>query len=71
MEWFWVILALLVLVAAAMVMRKRRRYESVEDEPWRASLGEDDTLDVDEARRAEDEFLSSSPWEEEDEEPWR
>jgi len=70
MEWFWVILALLVLVAAAVVMRKRRHYESVEDEPWRASLGEDDELDVDEARRAEDEFLDSAPWED-DEEPWR
>ncbi len=70
MTMFWLMLALLVVVGALLALSRRRSYESVEEEPWRASLTEEDEpLDMDEVRRAEEEFLADS-WEE-DEEPWR
>jgi hypothetical protein len=72
---FWLILTLLTVVAFYAVMQRRRRYESVEDEPWRASLEEDEPLDWDAAVQAEEEWLAESEWEapEDDVEkgPWR
>lgn len=72
---FWVLMALLV-VAAGFLVRSRSR-PTVEDEPWRASLeDEDEPLDLDEIRRAEDEWLAEEEWagetwQEEGEEDWR
>jgi hypothetical protein len=61
---FWIFLAVLVITAGLLVMGRRRRYESVEDEPWRASLAEsEEPLDMDEIRRAEDEWLEEAEWE--------
>jgi hypothetical protein len=69
---FWLMLAVLVILGAAAAMARRRRYEAVDTEPWRASLREDDEpLDLDEARRAEEEFLASDWQEREDDEEWR
>ncbi len=69
---FWILLAVLVVIGAWLAFARRRRYETVEDEPWRASLADDDEpLDMEEARRAEQEFLADHWDEEEDEEPWR
>jgi hypothetical protein len=65
---FWMMMALLLLFAGVSLLGRRRRYESVEEEPWRASLDDDEPLDVEEARRAEEEFLESDFAE--DEEPW-
>lgn len=68
---FWMMLAVLVVVGALLMIARRRRYETVEEEPWRASLVEDDEpLDIEEVRRAEEEFLAE-PWQEDEEEPWR
>ena len=73
---FWVLMALLV-VAAGVLLRGRGR-TVVEDEPWRASLdeGDDEPLDMEEIRRAEDEWLAeesaAESWrEDEGEEDWR
>ncbi|MBA2246145.1 MAG: hypothetical protein H0W11_14410 [Gemmatimonadetes bacterium] len=64
-------LAILLVVGALLMIARRRRYETVEEEPWRASLAEDDEpLDMEQARRAEEEFLADS-WQEDDDEPWR
>lgn len=67
---FWMAMALLLVAAGIGLTSRRRRYESVEEEPWRASLEEDEPLDMDEARRAEEEFLAGEPIDEADE-PWR
>jgi hypothetical protein len=53
----WIALATVVLLGGIAAMRRRRMYESVEEEPWRASLEEDEPLDLDEIRRAEEEWL--------------
>jgi len=66
---FWIVMALLLVAAGIAMVGRRRRYESVEDEPWRASLERDEPLDVDAARRAEEEFLADDPTGEADE-PW-
>lgn len=66
----WLVLAILVIVGAAVAFTRHRRYESIEDEPWRASLDEDEPLDLDQARRAEEEFLADE-WQGEEDEPWR
>ena len=52
-------------------MTRRRSYESVEDEPWRASLDEDEPLDLDEIERAEEEFYEDEGWSGDDDEGWR
>lgn len=72
MTLFWLLLAVVVLIAAIIGTARRRRYESVEEEPWRASLEEDEPLDVARARRAEEEFLRDH-WEgdSDEAEPWR
>jgi hypothetical protein len=73
----WVLMALLVLVAGMSMMLRRRQYETVETEPWRASLADErEPLDMEEIRRAEDEWLSSDEWDDGlndgvDDEGWR
>jgi hypothetical protein len=66
---FWIVMALLVVAAGIGMAGRSRRYESVQEEPWRASLDDDEPLDVDAARRAEEEFLADDPTGEADE-PW-
>lgn len=69
----WFLMTLLVLFGAAAALRRRRAYESAEDEPWRASLKEEEEpLDMDEIRRAEEEWLDDEPWSDCDEDDdWR
>lgn len=67
----WIILALVAVLAGAAAMTRRRSYESVEDEPWRASLDEDEPLDLDEIERAEEEFYEDEGWSGDDDEGWR
>lgn len=56
-------MALLAVLGAAAAMRRRRGYEDPGEEPWRASLQRDDEpLDVEEIRRAEDEWLEEDGW---------
>lgn len=67
----WAVLAILAVLGGLAAWSRRRGYESVEDEPWRASL-DDEPLDMEEARRAEDEFLQGEAWQpDEEDEPWR
>jgi hypothetical protein len=70
---FWLLLTVLTILGFFALAARRRRYESVEDEPWRASLQEDEPLDWDAARRAENEWLAENEWQEGegDNEPWR
>lgn len=70
---FWLLLSLLVIVGGILVMRRTASYEVRDDEPWRRSLvSDDEPLDMDEARRAEDEWLESTSWEDvQDDESWR
>jgi hypothetical protein len=74
---FWLILSVLALAGGAAMLQRRRAYESPDAEPWRRSLGEDEPLDLEAIRRAEEEFLAAeeSGWSEDDEadgdEPWR
>ena len=76
---FWVMMAL--LVAAGFLLRRRETGTS-EEEPWLASLerdGDDSPLDIEEIRRAEEEWLAGSEWNAEsgdwsgeaEEEDWR
>lgn len=69
----WMALAILALVAGFLALRRRRGYESVETEPWRASLAEEDEpLDLEEIRRAEEEWLGDGEWDgEAEDESWR
>ena len=72
----WALLTLLFLIAAGTALARRRRYDPADAEPWRASLErEDDELDMEEARLAEEAFLASE-WDDADgdddeHEPWR
>lgn len=68
---FWLFLTVLTVVAFVAILSRRRRYESVEDEPWRASLEDEEPLDWEAARRAEDEWLAETEWEAGDDESWR
>jgi hypothetical protein len=70
---FWIFLTILVVLAFFVAASRRRRYESVEEEPWRASLEDDEPLDWDAARKAEDEWLSEESWNSDgdDGEAWR
>lgn len=63
---FWLSLTLLAIIAAIAVTVRRRRYTGIEDEPWRASLEDDEPLDMDEIRAAEEEW---NDWE--DDESWK
>jgi hypothetical protein len=68
----WLMMALLVVVAAMAVLRRKQRYGTTQDEPWRASLDDDEPLDMDEIRREEEEWLKSSGWDDpSDDEAWR
>jgi hypothetical protein len=68
----WILMAMLVLLAGAAAVRRRHVGPRVEDEPWRASLGEDEPLDVDEIRRAEEDWLREADAEDGlGEEDWR
>ncbi|HUE97437.1 MAG TPA: hypothetical protein VMN39_12310 [Longimicrobiaceae bacterium] len=75
---FWVLMALLVVAGG--VLLRRRQPIGEDREPWRASLREeeeDEPLDLEEIRRAEDEWLAEEAWAEEDwqddpdDESWR
>ena len=70
---FWILMAVLVLLGAALVFRRRGRYESPREEPWRSSLEpSDEPLDIEEIRRAEDEWLQEDGWRDPPEdESWR
>lgn len=70
---FWLMMAMVVIVAGLLAFRRRRNYESTDAEPWRASLSRDDEpLDMDEARRAEEEWLQEEGWSDsDDDEAWR
>jgi hypothetical protein len=70
---FWLLVTVLVVVAFFAVAARRRSYESVESEPWRASLDDDEPLDMEAARQAEEEWLQRNQWEDDNEEsePWR
>lgn len=68
----WILMGLLVVIGGLLAFRRRQGYESTEREPWRASLASDEPLDVDEARRAEEEWLETEEWEEPPEDDtWR
>jgi hypothetical protein len=74
---FGLLFALFLMIAAAALFTRRRREPDHGDEPWRASLREEDDepLDLEEIRRAEEEWAAESEaeggWEEDDDEPWR
>jgi hypothetical protein len=65
----FVLLTLVVLVGGVVAMGRRRKDYAdaglLEEEPWRASLEEDDEpLDEDEIRAAEDAFWEEEGWDE-------
>ncbi|CAN5744086.1 hypothetical protein BH23GEM6_BH23GEM6_07820 [soil metagenome] len=66
--------AVLLMAAIFMVIRRGRAPTSSPEEPWRASLreNEDEPLDLEEIRLAEEEWEAEGglDWEEEDE-SWR
>lgn len=68
---FWFALTVLALLAGVLSVARRRRYESVAEEPWRASLhDDDDEFDAEALRRAEEDL---DEYDDLDgaEEPWR
>jgi hypothetical protein len=73
MTFIWLALTVLLIAAFLLAVSRRKRYESVEDEPWRASLrDDDDELDMDAAREAEEEWLREEEWNgDQADEPWR
>ena len=68
----WILMSVLAVAGALFVRRRRRQGEVQHVEPWRASLVDDEPLDLEEIRRAEDEWLADDEWAQgsEDEE-WR
>jgi hypothetical protein len=65
MDMLFLLLTLVLLVGGWVSLRRRRDAEAsrLRDEPWAASLMEEDAdepLDMDEARRAEDAFWETS-----------
>lgn len=68
---FWLMLSLLV-IAAVVLNRRRRAGAATDDEPWRASLeADDEPLDLDEIREAEEEWFAEE-WEgPPEEDDWR
>lgn len=69
---FWLIAAVLVVIAGAVLLRQRKGY-AVEREPWEADPEDDAPLDIDEIRRAEQEFdaETEADWDGLTEEEWR
>ncbi len=68
----WLLMALFVIVGGVMMLRRKAEFVAGEDEPWRQSLGEDEPLDIDEIRRAEEEWSDTAEWEDPPEdESWR
>jgi hypothetical protein len=69
----WLLMTVIAILGGFLMLRRKRSYESVEQEPWRASLAqEDEPLDLEEIRKAEEEWLNSTDWEDSPEdEPWR
>jgi hypothetical protein len=67
---FWFALTVLALLGGVLAVARRRRYESVAEEPWRASLrdDDDDEFDAEALRRAEEEL---DEYDDDVEEPWR
>lgn len=77
---FWLAMAILVVVAAVLVARRRADAEgrALREEPWRASLqddSDDEGFDADELRRAEREWQADGAFDGEvddgEREPWR
>lgn len=65
MDLLFLLLSLVVLVGGWVALRRRRdeQFERLRDEPWAASLIEEEVaepLDMDAARRAEDAFWQES-----------
>jgi uncharacterized membrane protein len=71
MNIFWLALVALLVIAFFAALSRRKRYESVEDEPWRASLQDDEPLDMDAAREAEEEWLQEEWGDDGSNESWR
>jgi hypothetical protein len=68
----WLLMTLLVLVAGIIVLRRKATFVAADDEPWRQSLDEDEPLDIDEIRQAEEEWIETTEWEDPpDDESWR
>jgi hypothetical protein len=70
----WLFLTLIAVVGGLLALRRKRFYAAaeMEAEPWRASLTEEDEpLDLDEIRKAEEEWSESGDWENTiEDEPW-
>ncbi len=69
MDVLFLLFTLIVLVGGVVAMGRRKRgYDdprALEEEPWRASLEEEDEpLDEDAAREAEDAFWAEEGWDE-------
>jgi hypothetical protein len=59
----WIILAILAIAGG--FLARRRSTNDVDEELWRASLREpddDEPLDIEEIRNAEEEWLASDAW---------
>jgi hypothetical protein len=59
----WIILAILAIAGG--FLARRRSTNDIDEEPWRASLREpddDEPLDIEEIRNAEEEWLASDAW---------
>ena len=69
---FWLFLTLLVIVGGLLMLRRKARFATSDNEPWRASLGDDEPLDMEEIQRAEKDWLRASDWEDlPEDEGWR
>lgn len=70
---FWLLMTLLVIVGGILVLRqKAATLVASDEEPWRRSLGEDEPLNIEEIRHAEDEWTSGDDWKDlPEDESWR
>ena len=60
---FWILMAFFVVIGAMVVLRRRAQYESPREEAWRTSLeAENEPLDMEEIRQAEEEWLADDAW---------
>ncbi len=68
---FWLVLTILALMAGFASLR-RRSPSSIEREPWEPDPADDPPLDMEEIRRAEEEWEADQGWEDpSEEEEWR